>query len=595
MKKIFVLIGFMIFVLYSCTDELERLPQDQFLVENTFTANANFETYAWQLYGMFPGYDLDVLDLEFDTDLMCDNNNGNNGSDWLQGRIIVDAESEDYSNPYSWIRTANIMLDNIDQAPITDVDKNHWRSIGLFFRSFQYFRLLNRYGGVPWIETAISEADTEVLFSARESRDVVAANILRDLTYAEQNIIAEGTAPNSITQDVVRALISRFGLFEGTWRKYHGLSDADTYLQASANASQALIDGHTLHPNYDEVFNSADLASTAGIFLHKQYEVGILTHIITSRMRNSAGNWDLTKKGADTYLFTDGTPVKANANWTDLEKDPYTEFRDRDRRMLITTVPPYQIQNPPGISGNTTEWEHTGDPTHREYIDFMAGLSQPEIHQLPDVNWRGLTVRRSPHFRKNNRGHGYNVTQTGYKLWKYFDKLASIQNQDFADAPIFRLGEIMVNHAEAKYELGEFDQEVADVSVNKLRGRGGVAPLNLTGITEDPDRDPEIPSVLWEIRRERAVELMGEGYRFDDLRRWRKMADYATSERQVGRWIVASDEDNNVPIVGGAAEGYVLPDAWNNAPTPWPDHYYLFPIPSNEIAINPEIEQNPGW
>ncbi|WP_242203583.1 RagB/SusD family nutrient uptake outer membrane protein [Aestuariivivens insulae] len=596
MRKILILICSVFFALNACTDDIERLPVDQFVIENTFTSSRNFEIYAWQLYGMFPGYNLGVINDDFNGDLMCNNNNGNAGSDWLKGRVIVPAEAEEYSSPYSWIRTANIMLDNIDGADVlTDTEKGHWKSIGYFFRAYQYFELLKKYGGVIWVENAVSDSDTEVLFGARASRDVVASNILSNLLYAEQNIIPEGTAPNSITRDVVLALISRFGLFEGTWRKYHNLGDAETYLRASANASQELVSNHTLHPKYDEVFNSVDLAGVTGIFLHKQYELNVLTHILTSRHRNSAGNWDLTKKAADMYLFTDGTPVKANSNWSTLEKDPYTEYRNRDRRMYITTVPPYQIQNPPGISGNTTEWEYTSDPAHREYMDIMAAISASEIHQLPDVNWRGLTVRKSPHFRKNNRGHGYNVSHTGYKLFKYFNKHAFIQNRDFTDAPIFRLGEAMVNYAEAKYELGEFDQAVADATINLLRSRGNVAPLDIANIVEDPDKDPAITPVLWEIRRERAIELMAEGYRFDDLRRWKKMGDYATSERQVGRWIVATDENNKVPIVGGVSEGYVQPDAWNTDPTPWPDHWYLWPIPSNEISLNDQLEQNPGW
>ncbi|MCH5684866.1 RagB/SusD family nutrient uptake outer membrane protein [Niabella sp. W65] len=96
------------------------------------------------------------------------------------------------------------------------------------------------------------------------------------------------------------------------------------------------------------------------------------------------------------------------------------------------------------------------------------------------------------------------------------------QSADINDCPVFRMGEILMNYAEAQFELGQFSQAIANATINKTRARGEVAPLNISAIPNDPTRDPAVDPVLWEIRRERAVELMGEGFRFDDLRRWKK-------------------------------------------------------------------------
>ncbi len=120
------------------------------------------------------------------------------------------------------------------------------------------------------------------------------------------------------------------------------------------------------------------------------------------------------------------------------------------------------------------------------------------------------------------------------------------------------MGEVLVNVAEAKYELGEFNQAVADATINKLRARGAVAPLQLSAIPDDPQRDAAIMPALWEIRRERAIELMGEGFRFDDLRRWKKM-DYAMAQK-LGRWIKKGTDvaaDAKIPILNNATEGYI--------------------------------------
>ncbi len=96
-------------------------------------------------------------------------------------------------------------------------------------------------------------------------------------------------------------------------------------------------------------------------------------------------------------------------------------------------------------------------------------------------------------------------------------------------------------------ELGEITQSIIDQTINKLRARGGIAPLQLASIPNDPKRDQEVDPVLWEIRRERAVELMGEGFRFDDLRRWKKM-QYAVATK-LGRYITKGvDVPANTPI-----------------------------------------------
>ena len=155
------------------------------------------------------------------------------------------------------------------------------------------------------------------------------------------------------------------------------------------------------------------------------------------------------------------------------------------------------------------------------------------------------------------------------------------------------MGEIFLIYAEAKFELGQFTQADADATINKLRARGDVAPLDVAAITSDwdPMRDPSVDPVLWEIRRERAIELMGDGFRREDLRRWKKM-DYAT-EVKLGRWVNQSDYNVTLPIQNGAASGYVqlIPAT----PPAFPEHYYLFPLPSDELLINPNLEQNPGW
>lgn len=116
-------------------------------------------------------------------------------------------------------------------------------------------------------------------------------------------------------------------------------------------------------------------------------------------------------------------------------------------------------------------------------------------------------------------------------------------------------------------------------------------PLDLGN--PDYPNDYEVSPLLWEIRRERRIELFSEGFRFDDLRRWKK-CHYAL-KKKLGQYVRASDftAGTNVTIDGGGSEGYLEFHPKQNHL--WPDYYYLNPIPRNERVLNPQLEQNPGW
>lgn len=593
MKKTFLNIGVSLAIALSsvsCTDLLDLSPEGSLTEPTTFTNYENFVTYAWQFYNVFPGYSNSVPNSEFHGDLFAEAKN-NATSDWLWNRVVVPGSSAEFDDPYVNIRAINIMLDNIDGASqLNDDQKNHVRSIGYFFKSVNYMDLLNRYGGVIWVENSIGDDDSETLYGTPSSREEIAQKILDMLLFAQEHINENGDGKNTVNKHVVRALISRFGLREGTWRKYHGLQESTKYLEASASASKLLLDAFpALHPDYDELFNSESLASFSSVLLYKQYETNQIVHNLASLARNSSGRWDLTKRAADMYLMSDGQTRWTSPNF-DGDKNPFDEFRNRDTRLYFTVPPPYKVVT----AHPSYDWKFTDNAADREYIDLMKELSIDTRKTLPAINWEGLVLRQEPHFVDYNNGQPFNVSFTGYRFYKYSNKINRIQSQDINDAPIFRMGEVLVNYAEAMYELDKIDQTIIDQTVNKLRARGGVAALQINNIPTDPKRDQTVNALLWEIRRERAIELMGEGFRFDDLRRWKKM-EYAM-EQKLGRYItkgVDVPENSVIPILGGAKAGYI---AYENKPTgSFPEAYYLYPIPSAEIVLNSNIKQNPGW
>ena len=593
---------------------LEVAPKNLQTEGTAFQSYDNFRTYAWGLYEIFSGYD----GWENPDGYVYDayghalvNTSNTTHNIWAYQQVTEAGQSGAWS--FSYIRQVNTMLDNVESAEMTEADKDHWKSVGLFFRSFKYIELLAKFGDVPWLEHVLTETDTDIIFGKRTPRDEVAQNILRDLTFAEQHIKAEGDGENTINVNTVRALLSRFGLFEGTWRKYHGLNDAETYLNACISASEKLIDEFpALHENYDELFNSEDLSGVKGILLYKRYDIDVLTNFLSRSEGGSAIFYELPKNVVDSYLCTDGKTI-ANSPLFDGDKTAYDEFRNRDRRLLFTAIPPFRVFSADNVNwrflttndvvtkGKITEQVTTVDSMrYREYIDLMASISTPDKKHLPTTAWTGIDlIPYIPRFRSFTEGVAVQSGQLGYKVWKYYNKNAIPIAASSADAPLFRMGEVMLNYAEAKWEMGGFDQSVADRTINALRVRAHVAPMLVNEIdgSFDPNRDQSVNPILWEIRRERRVELIGEGFAFDDIRRWKK-GEYL-NKQPIGRWVDNAEYNNTLHIQGYSSveesadkAGYVQYCA---PPAGWLEHYYLYPLPLKELVLNPQLEQNPGY
>lgn len=217
-------------------------------------------------------------------------------------------------------------------------------------------------------------------------------------------------------------------------------------------------------------------------------------------------------------------------------------------------------------------------------------------------------------------GTAYLKSTTGYSFFRYYNQweVNVPAGVNEADMPIFHMSEIYLNYAEAKWELSTFDQAAADASINKLRARAGVADMQVAAIGPDfdPGRDQTVEPVLWEIRRERIVEMLGEGAGFDDVRRW-KRAPWYINRNVVGCYLRYSDYTDkssgavyskiyNVDLVdenfndvekNADGEGYVKRFVdQSTIGKGWLDKYYLLPLPLEETALNPNLlPDNPGW
>lgn len=615
-KYIYLLLLLSGIVISSCDDFLNIEPKDKLTTTTSFKTYDNFKTYSWGLYEIFSKTDDSFCKKDTESNLLVNNNSSNNNV-WAYQNVTEATGNSEWN--FDYIRRVNTMLDNIDGSEMTVTEKAHWRSVGLFFRSLRYFQLLSKYGGVPWIEHVLGENDTETLYGPRATRDETASNILRDLVEAEKNINPSGDGDNTINQKVVQALLSRFALFEGTWRKYHGLADSEKYLQACVEYSKKLMDAEPdVADSYELLFTSESLAGMTGVLLYYEYsDQAGLTHQSGRQSGASGNSYEGTKDLINLYLCSDGRPI-ATSTLYDGDATVYDEFRNRDYRLYYTIVPPYRVK----VAGNNdTNWQYYqpgetvtfGMNTYtlteedckefREYMDLLNIISEPGHKRLPSRAWNASTLNGSaPRFRSFAEGGGTPFTgRFGYWFWKYYNEADCLNKhaQNTTDFALFRIEETMLNYAEAMCELDQFDQTVADLTINKLRPRVNVDPMIVSEINDsfDPNRDQTVPALLWEIRRERCVELIGEQFAVDDMRRWKK-GNYLDKEL-TGCWVKNGDYNNTLQIQGynsveesADKEGYVI---YRQKPKGFLDYYYLYPIPIKELVLNPQLEQNPGY
>lgn len=635
-KKIIYLVSTFLFSFIGCNnDYLEYFPKTDLTEETAFTTYENFKTYTWGLYNIFQNKVMrqyllvgagisTIAEGDVHANYLYNSNSTSTQHNNWQWNNITSSMNTDDSWDFDFIRRVNVMLKNIDKSQMKEEDRNHWRSVGLFFRSYRYYDLLARYGDVPWLEDVVSDEDEAVLYGKRSSRDEVAKNILRDLQYAEENIKkdGEGIKTNTINRDCVRALMSRFCLFEGTWRKYHALGNSDIYLAECERVSALLLDSYPdIASSYVDLWSSDDLSSLPGIILYKQFENDL---IMSAFPRSERGGqmFGMHARTVGRYLCQDGKPIAVSPLYKGKgsEATMNDEFYNRDHRLYWRCIPPYKTNktnaNPVNTENKDSWWTKGMDGKDRFFIDYMNNINDAN-HQFPLHTWQPHFLSRVPLIKTSSNSWGPMCNYGGYYFYMFYNTYnePAIQaggQKAVTDMPIFHMGEIILNYAEAMYELNKFNQALADVTINRLRARTNVAPMVVSDIDAsfDPDRDPQVEPIAWEIRRERMVELIGEGFGFYDIRRW-KRAEYFINQRPLGVRVAAGEVDdyfgkgsvfvkasdiNPVASVTSDDIGRVVcVGDYVSQGKGWKDYFYLNPIPKTQLILNENLEQNPGW
>ena len=618
MKKIYAVFisGLSVLAFSSCEGFLDKFPETSLSPETFYTSEKELELATNGFYTMLPSPDnttdgaLQDNDLEYHVAL----------SSLQMGNRSAENESWS-SSTWSNLRALNYYLEHSVNCTSEDIRKKY-DGVAYFFRAMFYYEKVRKYGDIPWYDHVISANDKASLYRARDSRGFVMQKIMEDLDKAIDGLPVTWTeGVYRINKYAAYAFKSRVALFEGTWRKYHDVPDetytkddgtqltlsSEYFLRQSADAAKAVIDygkykmykGETIVKGqpYRDFFVLED-AETSETILSRRYlytdEMNI-RHGVQFKYKNQRHS--LTRALAYHYLMADGTPFQSQEGWQTMQYNQ--EFKNRDPRMAQTIAAP----------------------------DYVAVGTDASTKYYPSCK---------------------DYDRSGYRPIKYFsDDTHDGAGTSTTDYAIFRYGEVLLNYAEAKAELGEADQTVIDQTVNVIRARVGMPALDvvkangtsdafLSSYYTDKHLDGPDKGLILEIRRERTVELVNEGFRLWDMLRWHEGQQLCPASNTLGPGFIgcwfpglgeydmnndgtpdlciytgtkpSTDCENTLDVSEGkentlseGKSGYLI--QFKDQSYKWEEKDYLYPIPVKQIQIYPKDEatgesvltQNPGY
>ena len=594
MKKNIILYSFIALLsgTAGCSDMLDQYPLDAISPETYYNNADELRSATNQFYGMFPGAASGYTE---SADVVCTFNLPAE----VQGIRTVPTSGGGWN--WEYLRAVNFYLSH--SVRCDDVDaREHFDGIARFFRAYFYFEKVKRFGEVPWFDRELSSTDPE-LFRPRDSRDFIMDKILDDLTYAINNISDKKDLYN-VTHWTALALKSRICLFEGTYRKYHGIPGYEKFLDECATASKLFIDNapyaiyKTGAQPYRDLFSSMN-AIEEEVILARDYDraQNVMHEANANTLSPTYGRPGMNKKIVNSYLMTNGDRFTDQPGYETMQY--YDEMQNRDPRLTQTVVGPGYMR----INSDKVE---------------------------------------SPNFSSST---------TGYQIIKWVtDASGDGYMGSSNDYILFRAAEVYLNYAEAKAELGTLTQDDLKISIKKIRDRVGMPNIDMDAANANPDpylcalesgyQNVTGPNkgVILEIRRERTIELLLEGFRYYDIIRWKEGKVFEQPYKGMyfpgltqgsgdNRYDVFDMNDGTVgdkekvdiciytgkkPSVKNIRKFYKLGDEFvltngdkgniichdiEKEPRQWrEDRDYLYPIPTQErLLSNGTLSQNPNW
>lgn len=593
MKKISnIILAFMMLLLVACQDDFIDLSPPTSITDDVYYTEAeHFLTGSNRFYTNLMGWGDQGVYSDHGSDLIG-YTEASDMQDYSRGDTQAPESDDDYDDAYEAIRDMNLLLARAQTYEGNDIGQ--YVAATHFHRAYQYWSLVQKFGGVTLVLDPL-DVGSEELYAPRNSRYEVVAQIISDLDAAiaglpNEAAIAAGDK-GKISKEAAMALKAEVLLHEATWMKYVGTStDGDgkatgagsagfsesninTYLQEVVTLTKSIMDGgafelwdynsdlDNLSSNF--LFNLEDGGSNpAGLdkatnkefifyakydFIFRQANT-LVSHVYQGRTKPS-------RKMVDLFLCTDGLPIDQSPLFKGYT-ETQDEYQNRDYRM-------------------------------RAYFTFHQTLG--EIPQTGDVPLDGT----------NNNGY-FNSKFMSWN-WGASNAYRATRTESY-DMPFIRLAEVYLWYAEALYELnGALTDAEMDESINLVKARAGLPPISNAFLTANN------MDLLTEIRRERTIELFAESStRYTDLRRW-GIAEEELGKTIYGAVIEGTVYENNTDLYDPSKYGFpeettttgvgerrclvVQPASTRN----FARHHYLFPLPTSQTSLNPNLFQNPGY
>ncbi|GGA98313.1 membrane protein [Puia dinghuensis] len=514
------------------------------------------------------------------------NGDGHNGTDLggdlsalARGTNTTVSTDGNYNTAYSWIRTINNLLAKANTYSSPN-DIKQYVAEAKFFRAYVYFdKLLTSYGGVILVNELLG-MNSPQLTAPRATRDSTINFIIADLQAAIPNLPLESAIAASdkgrVSQQAAQAFLGRVCLYEGTWQKFRNGDPAryNALLDMSVANSLAVINSNQYSLFKPSVLGDSALkylfileneksnpafitkSSNNEYILSVRYESNNLLKTIPNQISFGALGASVSRKMADMYLCSDGLPIDKTT--TGFSRTLMTsEFQNRDNRMrYYMCIPFYRF------------WQNA-------------------VNYHINWNWSAADIAISRTFDP----FANNVTGYGNQQWAAERQVPN--SQEGYDYPTIRLAEVYLNYAEAVFER---NGSIGDADLDKS--------LNLVRLRVNTDNAmPKLSNAFvaangldmrTEIRRERTIELQGEGFRMDDLKRWytavAEMDQPVLGIRYTGTQYATKYPTLNKPLT---SSGDVIADAAGNRQ--FSQKNYLIPLPLDQLQLNPNLTQNPGW
>lgn len=566
MKIIYLSTLILLLCCISCEKSLDLYPEDQLSDVTFFLSGNDFKTYSNQFYSSLATFNAD----DDETDITR-----GSGSNSVSNSSYVPSPSDAvWDNSYALIRSLNFGIGKYLEASkdVQEESKVYYAEMK-FFRAYFYFNLLKRFGGVPKIDKVLSLSDTDYLYGKRAEREDIFNFILSDLDEAINILPLQSQLADSdngrVTLGAVLAFKARVALFEACWQKYHNKSKNDSLFKLAQESARLVIDSDEYHlfdkrdllgeDSYRYYFTLSKVKSNPAGLTKSSQEETILANRYDADIRESprverSYESNPTKKLADMFLDVNGLPITHPQSVFKGYQGLTSEYELRDPRMDIFFVKPmerFYVYTQPAFTAN---FDNLNDPTRGVVNEVQFGQ----------------------------------FTQTGYKTTKLVGEVTVPLGIDY---PVIRFTEVLLIYAEASYEIKNYitDDEL-DYSINKLRDRVGMVHLTNSHVKKYG------LDMLEEIRRERTIELFAEGFRYDDLRRW-KTAEVEMSESVRGIKLKGSEYENDPRwsslTFNTDKDGFIVFEQANQRV--FQQKHYLRPIPTRQILLNPNLTQNPGW